>query len=310
MGIGYTGCVNNNQKERTTQMARTRRAKLPTTAWYHLIARVTDRQFLLQADEKKSHFVSLLHRTLEFSGVELGTYAIMDNHFHLLVRVPEACELDDREILRRIAVLSGVERASEVEEKWAKWRKIGQVVRYEADRMRYLRRMYDVSQFMKTLKELYTMWYNRTYHHIGTLWTGRFKSLLVEDGDYPVALRAYIEANPVRAGIVDAPADYPWNGIGAAQRGDPVAQRGQTLLDGEVAGAHAEGGRKVPAGRVVAFSNGKILGGQGFVTRIVRQLGFFSRRTHAWPLRETEFGNRVFAALGYKEDSIALLASA
>ena len=100
-------------------MARTRRAKLQAAAWYHLIARVTDRQFLLESDEQKAHLADLLRRTLEFSGVELGTYVIMDNHFHLFVRVPEARELDDGEILRRIAVLNGQERADEVEEKWA-----------------------------------------------------------------------------------------------------------------------------------------------------------------------------------------------
>ncbi len=100
-------------------MARTRRAKLQVATWYHLIARVTDRQFLLESDEQKAHLADILRRTLEFSGVELGTYVIMDNHFHLFVRVPEARELDDGEILRRIAVLNGKERAEEVEEKWA-----------------------------------------------------------------------------------------------------------------------------------------------------------------------------------------------
>ena len=288
-------------------MARTRRAKLQAAAWYHLIARVTDRQFLLESDEQKAHLADLLRRTLEFSGVELGTYVIMDNHFHLFVRVPEARELDDGEVLRRIAVLNGQERADEVEEKWTAWRKSGQTARYDADRLRYLRRMHDVSQFMKTLKELYTMWYNRTYRHVGTLWTGRFKSLVVEDGDHAGRLRAYIEANPVRAGVVEKPVDYPWSGIGAARRGDVAARRGQALLDGEAA-ACADGG--VPSGRVIAFSNGKILGSRGFVTRVVRQLGFFSRRTRAWPLRETEFGMRVFAALGYRKDAMALTASA
>lgn len=304
-------------------MARIRRVKLPTTAWYHLIARVTNREFLLETDGKKSRFVDFLYRSLDFSGVELGTYAIMDNHVHLFVRVPEARELEDEEILRRISVLNGDERAKTVKEKWEAWQEEGHEELYNVDRVRYLHRMYDVSQFMKTLKELFTMWYNRTYRHVGTLWTGRFKSLLVEDGGNVENLRVYIETNPVRAGIVDNAEEYVWNGIGAARRGDTVAKRGQSLLDGErVDGdSHAEGERTdgdevctageriVSDRRVIPFSNGKILGSLEFVMRIVRLMGFFSRRTRAWPLKEVEFGQKVFAALGYKEDVISTLLS-
>ena len=305
-------------------MARIKRVKLPTTAWYHLVARVTNQEFLLETNGKKSRFIDFLYRSLDFSGVELGTYAIMDNHIHLFVRVPEACELNDEEILRRISVLNGENRAKAVRERWEAWQESGQEICYKADRTRYLRRMYDVSQFMKTLKELFTMWYNRTYRHVGTLWTDRFKSVLVEGGDYAERVRAYIEANPVRAGIVNNPTDYFWSGIGAAKRGDPVAKQGQALLAGECVseiGSGKEDERTnekgplvtdlpiVPNRRVIPFSNGKILGSQRFVTRMVRMMGFFSRRTHAWQLKEIEFRQKVFAALGYKKDFLSITAA-
>ena len=305
-------------------MARTRRVKLKGTAWYHLITRVTNQDFLLESAEVKTRFLDFLRRTLDFSGVELGTYAIMDNHIHLFVRVLEARELDDAEILRRISVLNGKERADKVQRSWDRWQKTGRKAIYEADRARFVRRMYDLSAFMKTLKELFTMWYNRTYQHVGTLWTDRFKSLLVEDGDHATRLRVYIEKNPVRAGIVQDAADYAWNGVGASRRGDLLAQHGQELLDSEQekgdrppvdAGQEVTGkecgdrppvdtGVGVPGRRVVAFSNGKVLGSHAFVTKVVREMGFFSRRTHAWPLEEEEFKNKVFAALGYKQDAI------
>jgi len=301
-------------------MARIRRVKLAATAWYHITARVANREFLLESDEKKSKFVEFLHRSLRFSGVELGTYAVMDNHVHLFVRVPEARELDDNEILRRIAALNGRGRADAVGERWASWREDGHVDRYEADRARYLRRMHDVSQFMKTLKELFTMWYNHRYRHVGTLWTGRFKSLLVEGGNYAEIVRVYIENNPVRARIVNNPADYRWNGIGAARLGDEEARRGQALLNcehacegtesGEVAGSDGNPDGAMPAGRVIAFTNGKILGSRDFVSRLIRDLGVFSRRTCAWQLRKAGFGNRTFAALGYRKDAIAIVKAA
>ena len=303
-------------------MARIKRVKLPTTTWYHLIARVTNRDFLLETDGKKSRFIDFLYRSLDFSGVELGTYVIMDNHVHLFVRVPEARELDDAEILRRISALNGENRAKTVRERWETWQESGQEIRYKADRTRFLRRMYDVSLFMKTLKELFTMWYNRTYRHVGTLWTDRFKSVLVEGGDYAERVRAYIEGNPVRAEIVDNPPDYCWSGIGAAKRGDPVAQQGQALLAGERVGKSWKEDERtdekgplgtdvpiVPTRRVIPFSNGNILGSQSFVTRMVRMMGFFSRRTHAWPLKELEFEQKVFAALGYKKDFMSIIAA-
>ena len=305
-------------------MARKRRVKEKGAAWYHIIARVVNQEYLLESDRVKSRLLDLLHRALEFSGVELGTYTIMDNHFHLFVHVPEACKLDDKEILRRISVLNGEARADAVRRQWDKWQKSGQIERYESDRARFVRRMYDLSEFMKTLKELFTMWYNRTYRHVGTLWTDRFKSVLVEGGNYAERVRVYIEANPVRAGIVDNPTDYCWSGIGAAERGDLIAKQGQTLLADERVGeikSCKEDERTdekvplvtdvpiIPNRRVIPFSNGKILGSQSFVTRIVRIMGFFSRRTHAWPLKEIEFGQKVFAALGYKNDFIAIIAA-
>ena len=63
-------------------------------------------------------------------------------------------------------------------------------------------RMGDLSEFMKTFKQRVSQWYNANYLHEGTLWGGRFKSVLVEDGRYLRNLVAYIHGNPIRAGLV------------------------------------------------------------------------------------------------------------
>ena len=57
----------------------------------------------------------------------------------------------------------------------------------------------------------YVPYFNRRYARTGTLWEGRFKSCLVESPRYVLACHRYIEMNPVRAGMVDVPADYPWS---------------------------------------------------------------------------------------------------
>ncbi len=94
-------------------------------------------------------------------------------------------------------------------------------------RQKYLRRMWDLSEFMKTLKQKFTSWFNRTHERVGTLWESRFKSVLVE-GSWGCLLKvaAYIDLNALRAGMVEDPKDYRWCGYGEAVAGDRRARRG------------------------------------------------------------------------------------
>ena len=67
-----------------------------------------------------------------------------------------------------------------------------------------------VSQMMQALGRRYVRYFNRAYERSGTLWEGRFKSSLVQTSQYLIQCQRYIELNPVRAGMVNEPADYPW----------------------------------------------------------------------------------------------------
>src|SRR5690606_5055832 len=67
------------------------------------------------------------------------------------------------------------------------------------------------SALMKALGQRYVGYYNRTYRRTGSLWEGRFRSCLVQAEDYLLVCHRYIELNPVRAGMVKHPADYPWS---------------------------------------------------------------------------------------------------
>jgi putative transposase len=68
-----------------------------------------------------------------------------------------------------------------------------------------------ISQMMQSLGRMYVLYFNRTYRRSGTLWEGRFRSCLVQEETYLLALYRYIELNPVRAGMVDDPAEYSWS---------------------------------------------------------------------------------------------------
>jgi len=73
---------------------------------------------------------------------------------------------------------------------------------------------------MKHLGQRYVQYINRRYQRSGTLWEGRFRSCLVQENNYVLACYRYIELNPVRAGMIEHPAEYQWssyriNGQGA-----------------------------------------------------------------------------------------------
>ncbi|MEX1047884.1 MAG: chemotaxis protein CheW, partial [Akkermansiaceae bacterium] len=73
--------------------------------------------------------------------------------------------------------------------------------------------------FMKGLLIRFTRWFNRTHSRTGTLWEERFKSVIVESAVAARTIAAYIDLNPVRAGMVADPADYRWSSYGEAVGG-------------------------------------------------------------------------------------------
>jgi putative transposase len=79
------------------------------------------------------------------------------------------------------------------------------------------------SLMMKGLGQRFVQYINRTYERSGTLWEGRFRSCLLQEEDYVLACYRYIEMNPVRAGIVEHPAEYRWSSYGANAHGLPSA---------------------------------------------------------------------------------------
>ena len=68
-----------------------------------------------------------------------------------------------------------------------------------------------ISKMMQSLGRSYVRYFNKSYRRSGTLWDGRFKSCLVESTGYLLQCYRYIELNPVRAGMVSDPSEYPWS---------------------------------------------------------------------------------------------------
>ncbi|MFT5106671.1 MAG: putative transposase [Verrucomicrobiales bacterium] len=202
---------------------------LPT--YYHCINRVVDKRFVFDVHERDV-FRQILRQVEAFSGVRVITWTILSNHFHLLLEVPPKPlePLSDDQLLDRCRGLYSADGMIAVEWEFEQAQRLGGSV-LENLRAKYLRRMWDLSEFMKTLKQKFTGWFNRKYDREGTLWERRFKSVLVEGSwNCLLTVAAYIDLNAVRAGLVDDPKDYRWCGYAEAAGGDRAARRGLSAV--------------------------------------------------------------------------------
>jgi REP element-mobilizing transposase RayT len=287
-----------------------------------VFSRIIERRFYLGNREKES-FRSLMWRTADFSGVNILTFCVMDNHFHILVQIPERENIGDREMLRRLKVLYGTRQRK------GQYDPVGEFLRSKENpawreklRAKYLRRMYDLSEFMRTLKLRYSFWYNRNHEREGTLWDMRFKSVLVQGPQYGaergagnVALTtvaAYIDLNCVRAKLVEDPKDYRWCGYAGAVVGEKrmrlglrsvygrqvaelpawnevaSAYRSLLLVQGQMGGVEALPRADLLRCKIRYFTRGAVLGSQQFVDQaFARHRWMFSdkRKTGARRLR-------------------------
>jgi putative transposase len=198
---------------------------------YHAISRVVDRRFVF-AERECEMFRMFMRMYENFSGCRVLSYCVMSNHFHLLLEVPPMAEggLADEELLKRLSALYSEAFVAGVATELADARKAGaglegeeydgsSEARVAEIHAQFTYRMHDLSEFMKGLLIRFTRWFNRTHARTGTLWEERFKSVIVESGTAARTIAAYIDLNPVRAGMVYDPADYRWSSYGEAVGG-------------------------------------------------------------------------------------------
>ncbi len=191
-------------------------------SYYHVMSRVVDRRRVFGARENEV-FRRILRNQEAFTGVRVVTYCLMSNHFHLLLEVPDRetlAPLDETELLALLPLLYDNETVDGVKQELARAHAAGNGAWVREILARYERRRGDLSLFLKELKLRVTLYMNKRLDREGTLWQGRFKSVLVEGGVQPLlTVAAYIDLNPVRAGIVQRPEDYRWSGYGEATGG-------------------------------------------------------------------------------------------
>ena len=214
------------------------RIKIPAEeaeADYHCMSRTVNGERLFD-DVAKEVLRRQLWQVADYCGVQILTYTVMSNHFHVIVRVPLRVPLQqsvpDAELLRRYRVLypkPTTYQAARLEVIQAQLAENGlDAVRW---RRQQLRLMGDVSQYMKLVKQRCSIWYNKSHRRFGTLWAERFKSVLVGP-DALQTMCAYVDLNCVRAGLVVDPKDYRFCGYAEAVAGNLAAQTGLRTVAG------------------------------------------------------------------------------
>ena len=236
------------------------------SAVYHCMTRTVNGELLFK-DRDKEILRKMIRQVADFCGVEVLTYCIMSNHFHVLLQVPDAPSVSDTELIRRYRVLypkptkyqeaSAVLMASQL-----------QLGGNEAEviRRKLLARMSDVSEFMKTVKQRFTTWYNKSHQRYGTLWADRFKSVLVQGEGNPLqTMAAYIDLNSVRAGLVEDPKDYRFCGYAEAVAGVAEARRGLIQIWSDYGAKRS--GLALQAHRMLIFGKHASGAGLSYLTR-------------------------------------------
>lgn len=200
---------------------------------YHVMSRTCGGDIHFD-DVEKEALRRLIWKMSEFLGIQVLTYCVMSNHFHILASVPrQALWLErfegpggEETLLKHLATFYSRIFMSRLRNDLAEFRRLGMETQAQARLDAFKRRFCDLSIWCKEIKERFGRWYNKRHSRKGTLWMDRFKSVLVEDGQALRTMAAYIDLNPVRAELVTDPKDYRWCGYAEALSGGRRARRG------------------------------------------------------------------------------------
>jgi len=166
-------------------------------AWYHLYNRIACNKddYPLEASGGKAALVKFIQFYSKAYECELVTYVAMGNHYHILARFPEFRELEKEELEERVKLFypnTFGEAEHWSDEQW----------------LRFNKRLFDVSSYMRNIQQGFASWFNKTYQHRGRVWADRFKSSLIFGEGTMLECMEYIDLNPIRAGLVERPEDY------------------------------------------------------------------------------------------------------
>ena len=186
--------------------ARKYQVDLATTPYYHCYNRCVRRAKLFWKNEsgetcyqRRDILVARLKKlSLAFS-IQLPTYSIMENHYHLVLHVDTETpkDWDNNEVRRRLKILYPTTAETATPKKLTEWKK----------------RFVDISWYMRLLNEYMARVANKEDDVTGRFWEGRFKSQALVDKGALLACMAYVDLNPIRAGLAKTLPESLYTGI-------------------------------------------------------------------------------------------------
>ena len=225
-------------------VARSQLVDLEMTRYYHCISRCVRRAFL--CGEGFEHRKTWIEERLELLAgnfsVSVCGFAIMDNHLHVLCRLdPGVAEKwSDGEVVRRwIAVYPPPTLDVDDPKVVGMW--VDRLCKDAEKVARYRQRLDDLGWFMKALKEPLARMANKEDDCKGTFWESRYKSIAILDEEALLATCAYIDLNPVAAGIAATPEKSPHTSV--KQRVEHAKESGAIRNVRQAAGKSVAGAR-------------------------------------------------------------------
>jgi REP element-mobilizing transposase RayT len=164
---------------------------------YHVISRTALDGYVM-GDIEKEYLLKLIKRLSSVYFAEVLGFCLMGNHFHLVVRMHKGERYSDDEIRRRFQLYYGDNKKE-----------------FTDGQFPYFREKWsNLSEYVREIKQGFSRFYNKLHHRKGFFWSDRFKSVLVDNGETLINCLAYIDLNPIRAGICEKPEEYRWCSLG------------------------------------------------------------------------------------------------
>ena len=206
------------------------RIKADGAGYYHGMSRIIEKRMIL-GEAEKERILKLMFNLAAFGDLSILAYCIMTNHFHVLIHVPQRKDVTDDVFLQRLRFIMPNYQVELIARQLQDYRSQSNNAAAESLKTQFTYRMYDISEFFKALKQQFSQFYNTRNDRRGPLWEQRFKSVLVEPSVKTLlTVAAYIDLNPIRAGLVSDPKDYRSSSYGAAVGGSKTARLGLRQL--------------------------------------------------------------------------------